>query len=437
MNERRNHGRKPARKRNTERSFLIGTVIVLSVLLCLLLGWVALMLQPGPELTLEAGDPLPQPGDFFPDKSGVTFVQDISGITMDVPGTHSVKLAWGIMRYTAKLTVQDTVAPTGTVHDATVLIPNTLSPESMVTDIQDETAVTVTFAQQPDLTAPGEQSVELVLTDLGGNTTKLAATVTVIKDTQAPTLLGVRDLLTYAGGTIAYRNGITVSDDYDENVTFTPDSSQIDLSTPGTYKLVYTATDASGNTTTKEATVTVLEKRENHVELDVIYKRVDELLAQFITEDMTDRQKAEAIYVWTRIHFTYSGHTDTTDYIQSAYQFLTTKKGDCFGYFALQKLMLERLGIPTIDVKKVKNYPSDSNHYWLLVSIDGGENYYHYDNLWSKYLCLVTDARLNSFSKAVKNCFNRDESLYPPTPTEALPESKLPWNDSKILNTKP
>ncbi len=51
----------------------------------------------------------------------------------------------------------------------------------------------------------------------------------------------------------------------------------------------------------------------------------------------------------------------------------------CFNYFAVTKLMFERLGIPNIDVKKVKNYEGDSNHYWSLVSVDGGETYYHFD----------------------------------------------------------
>ena len=105
--------------------------------------------------------------------------------------------------------------------------------------------------------------------------------------------------------------------------------------------------------------------------------------------------------------------------------------------FDIQKLMLQRLNIPTIDVKKVKNFEKDSNHYWLLVSIDQGETYYHFDNVWSRQLCLVTDKTLDQFSKYKDNCFNRDKSLYPATPTESLPESKLPWNDPKIMNAKP
>ncbi len=421
------------------RPFLMILVIVLAAVLCAALLFAWKMGAAGAKvLTVEAGSSLPAASDFFSDSDAeVAYLSGADSVVMDKPGRYPVTLSKGVWKYNAVLEVVDTVAPTATVLPVTVFSPNTVTAQDFVTDIQDSTQVTVRFEKEPDLSTAGEQNVTLLLEDLAGNKTQLQTQLTVIFDTQAPQINGVRNILTYVGDAVAYRNGVSVSDDYDESAKLELDSSAVDLSTPGVYTVTYRATDVSGNTAEAQAQVTVLEKQANHVEVDVIYEAVDSLLAKFITDDMTDRQKAEAIYVWTRVHFTYSGHTDTTDYVQSAYQFLRTKKGDCFGFFALQKLMLERLGIPTIDVRKVKNYPSDSNHYWLLVSIDGGQNYYHYDNVWSKYLCLVTDKRLNSFSKAVKNCFNRDESLYPPTPTEDLPASTLPWKDSKILNTRP
>lgn len=435
MTENTNPRRRPSRRKN-RRTGLRAAIVVLSVILALLLGWIFLMPKDAGEITIEAGASLPQAGDFL---EGAEFVSDISGISTAVPGEHSLKLSKGVSKYNATLIVRDTVAPTATVKDATVMIPGTVKPEDMVSDIVDATDVTVAFENQPDMATPGEQAVVLVLTDLGGNTTRLDAKITVVKDTQAPTILGVQDIIAYAGGTVAYRSGITVSDDYDENVTLTLDSSGVDLSTVGTYKVIYSATDASGNTATKEATVTVMEKQAGYVEPEVIYARVDAILEQFITDDMTDREKVEAVYVWTHRgdHLIYGSAPDRTDWLQTAYEFLDRKKGDCYWFYAIQKLMLQRLNIPTIDVKKVKNFEKDSNHYWLLVSIDGGESYYHFDNVWSRQLCLVTDKTLNKFSKAVNNCFNRDESLYPATPTEELPPSKLPWNDPAIMNAKP
>lgn len=273
-----------------------------------------------------------------------------------------------------------------------------------------------------------------------------APSSSAVSDKIAPVISGTKDLEAYTDGTVSYKSGVTVTDDQDPKPTLEIDNSQVSMSVPGVYDVTYIATDAAGNKTSVTVKLTVKVKPVNFVEPDVIYAKVDALLAQFIRDDMTDREKAEAVYVWTRRgghigpgHFTYSGSTSRhDDYLQAAYEFLQLKKGDCFYFYAIQKLMLERLGIPTIDCKKVPNFEGDSNHYWLLVSVDGGETYYHYDNVWSWDLCLVTDQQLDSVSAAVDSRpFNRDTSLYPATPTQPLPDGELPWNDAAILAARP
>lgn len=275
--------------------------------------------------------------------------------------------------------------------------------------------------------------------------TSLPAT-SVVMDLEAPVINGVKNLEVYEGTTVSYKKGITVTDNLDPNPVLEIDNSRVDISKPGVYTVTYKATDAAGNMTAVSIQVTVKVKPLNFVEPEVIYARVDALLAQFIRDDMTDREKAEAIYVWTRRgghigpgHFTYSGSTSRhDDYLQAAYEFLQLKKGDCFYFYSIQKLMFERLGIPTIDAKKVPQSAEDSNHYWLMVSVDGGNSYYHFDNVWSWDLCLVTDRELDSVSAAVESRpFNRDTSLYPATPTQPLPDGELPWNDPAILAAKP
>ena len=75
-----------------------------------------------------------------------------------------------------------------------------------------------------------------------------------------------------------------------------------------------------------------------------------------------------------------------------------------------------------------------------MVSVDGGKSYYHFDNVWSKGLCLVTDAVLDNFAAAnnlESDPFNRNPNLYPATPTEKLPAGELPWEDPAILAAKP
>jgi hypothetical protein len=273
-----------------------------------------------------------------------------------------------------------------------------------------------------------------------------SSSVPVFVDTTAPVISGTRDMVVYAGDAVSYRSGVTVSDDIDTKPTLSIDNSKVDLNKPGTYQVTYTARDAAGNTTSVTITLTVREMQDGFVAPEVIYAKADAILAQFIREDMTDREKVEAIYVWSRRdtgHLTYGSAPkgfdhESADWLQTAYQLLNrdVSKGDCFFFFAVQKLLLQRLNIPTIDCEKI--YDGNSHHYWLLVSVDGGKSYYHFDNVWSKSLCLVTDAELDAFSAAIdSNPFNRNPNLYPATPTEKLPPRELPWEDPAILAAKP
>ena len=273
---------------------------------------------------------------------------------------------------------------------------------------------------QVDLNAIGAYDIVYSVTDAAGHTTTAPSTVTVTDDCIAPTIQGVHNISLYLGGSASYRSGVVVSDDKDPSPTLEVDSSQVDLSNVGTYPLVYTARDMTGNETRLEVTVTVAEKPETYVDPETINAKADELLKKIVTEDMTAEAKVKAIYSYVRSHYTYSGHSDKTDWVQGAYVMMTSGQGDCFNYYAVTKLLLDRSNIPNIDVRKVRNYPEDSDHYWSLVSVDGGNTYYHLDTTPrvgdGDDFCLVTDAFLDAYSNANKGCHNRDKSLYPATP---------------------
>ena len=273
---------------------------------------------------------------------------------------------------------------------------------------------------QVDLNAIGAYDIVYSVTDAAGHTTTAPSTVTVTDDNVAPTIQGVHNISLYLGSAASYRSGVIVSDDKDPSPKLEVDSSQVDLSNPGTYPLVYTARDMTGNETRVEVTVTVAEKPTTYVDPETVNAKADELLKKIVTEDMAAEAKVKAIYSYVRSHYTYSGHSDKTDWVQGAYVMMESGQGDCFNYYAVTKLLLDRCGIPNIDVRKVRNYPEDSDHYWSLVSIDGGATYYHLDTTPrvgdGDDFCLVTDAFLDAYSDANKGCHNRDKSLYPATP---------------------
>lgn len=255
---------------------------------------------------------------------------------------------------------------------------------------------------------------------LAGNVPTVAVIESTGGDREAPVLSGIHDFIIYQGDTVTYMGGVTAADDTDENPSVTVDSSAVDLSSPGEYRVVYIAADASGNTAQTQATVTVLEKREGYAALDTIYAAADAKLSEIIRENATGREKVQDVYAWARLSLSYGGHSDRTDWRQTAYGMLTGGKGDCYGYWAVTKLLFERLEIPNIDVRKVKNSAEDTDHFWSLLSLDGGETWYHFDAT-PRYgegddFCLVTDTFLDAYSDSHKGSHNRDKSLYPATP---------------------
>lgn len=173
-----------------------------------------------------------------------------------------------------------------------------------------------------------------------------------------------------------------------------------------------------------EATAAATGPAETLPEADSIDAAADALLDTLLWDGATTQEQVYAIYRWARQSLSYGGHSDREDWRQAAYTMLTEYRGDCFGYFAVTKLLFERLGIPNIDVQKVRNYEDDSDHYWSLVSVDGGETWYHFDATprvgEGDDFCLVTDAFLDAYSDEHKGSHNRDKSLYPATPEEPL-----------------
>ncbi len=239
------------------------------------------------------------------------------------------------------------------------------------------------------------------------------------KDTTPPVIKKVDEISVYEGTSISYRKHIEFSDDTDLEPSFEIDYNSFDIETPGVYEVPFTVTDKSGNSTTQKIKITVLKKPKDYVEPDVIYAAVDKKLATLVNDNMSTRDKAKAIYNWARGYIYYQDHSDKSDYMMEAYRVLKGSSTDCFGYYAVTKLMFERLGIPNIDVKKVKNHENDSNHYWSLISLDGGQTYYHFDATPRRtggQFFMLTDAELDEYSNANKKSHNRDKSLYPATP---------------------
>lgn len=239
-------------------------------------------------------------------------------------------------------------------------------------------------------------------------------------DTEAPQILGVNKLAVFIGSTVAYRSGILVSDETDPAPKLAVDSSQVNLSAPGTYPVVYTATDSAGNRVSVETTITVSEAPTTYVDEAVIRETADALLATIVTDGMSLEEQVNAVYDWIEGHCYYIAEFDKSDYMQAAYLMMTTNRGDCYGFYAVSRLFFDRLGIPNLTVARTPNEIRASNHWWNMVSLDGGESWYHFDSTphmtYPTRTCLVTDTFLNEFNLLMPNYYYFDHDSVPATP---------------------
>lgn len=117
---------------------------------------------------------------------------------------------------------------------------------------------TVTY-NSVDTSTIGDKKIEYVVKDkLFKKEHKYYVTVTVTDDT-APVIEGKDSVTIYKNSKIDINSYIKVSDNYDKDLKITHEG-EVDTSKNGNYKVIYTVTDSSGNSSSKTITFTVKDK---------------------------------------------------------------------------------------------------------------------------------------------------------------------------------
>lgn len=274
----------------------------------------------------------------------------------------------------------------------------------------------------------GEKAAEAVIAEV----TEVAESLPEPEpDVTAPVIEGVRDLTVERGGTISYKKGVSVTDDRDEEVELEIDASQVKLHETGVYNLFYRAVDQAGNETEVICTVTVTEPAK--ITAEEVYALADEVLASTTTDDMSQYEKALALWTWCREKISYSSSADDQNVLDGAYRGLHARSGDCYTYYATYEVLLTRCGIDNMRVTRVGG---TSDHYWNLVNV--GDGWYHCDcsprtNQDRSFLCFMqTDEQVAAYSAHYQtlypgrpNYYGFDSSLYPERATAIIIENEL------------
>ncbi|WP_237266788.1 transglutaminase domain-containing protein [Thermoclostridium stercorarium] len=335
--------------------------------------------------------------------------------SLDKVGKYPVFINIDGKIYESAVEVTDTIPPQGVAEPVTAWVGDAVEPEKFIKEINDATSVTVRYKEEPDFNMEGEQEVSLVLTDEGGNETVLQTRLTTVKDTEPPEIYGDDKATAFIGVPFSYKKLVYAEDNRDGEVPVSVDASQVNLKVEGEYTAIFTATDSSGNTATKEVTISV---RQPSVTMEELEKLADEVLARITTEDMTLREKAWAIWKYVNTHIAYTGSSDKSDWMKEAYKGIVKGYGDCFTYYSVSQLLLNRIGAQTLSVERLTK-PGEARHYWHMVNL--GDGWYHFDatpQIRRFVAFMVTDEELEAYSRTYKDSYyyRYDKSKYPATP---------------------
>lgn len=255
------------------------------------------------------------------------------------------------------------------------------------------------------------------------NECRVTARVNVV-DTTPPVFEGLKSFTVNRGDSISYKKGVTVTDNSGEEISYDIDNSSFDINICGAYTISYSASDSSGNTVKEWITVTVLEP-DAVIDESTVLPMLDKIIASVITPEMTKYDQAYQLWKWIDTHMTYSSYSKYHDYWEAINGGLTTKKGDCYVYYALYSALLTRCEIDNLCVKRTGG---KTNHYWNLVNV--GDGWYHCDSSprprGDRYKCFMqTDEQIAAYTAAFAvngspNYYTFDPDQYPERNTEII-----------------
>lgn len=323
----------------------------------------------------------------------------------------------------ALIVLRDRKPPVATVHDAVSANGQKYEIEEFVDDVKDISDVHMSYVIPPDYENDGLQEIVIRFTDEAGNYSDKTLRLDVYHDRSAPVIYGDDEVYVFWNEPVSYKSFVTVEDDYDEECDLEVDNSQVDIAQVGEYDVVYTATDSVGNSSQKTIRLHVIEPDTDEYYLMKANELCDLIIEEITEPGMDDLHKVWAVYNYVR-EVPYVLTDYTRNYIREGYKFLNNYSGDCYGSYSAVRLLLDRLGIMNIPIQTDESY---TRHFWNMVSLDGGETWYHVDATnWTEWsyrpnMCMISDTRLDSISAEHGGTHYHNPADYPATPYDSMP----------------
>lgn len=332
-----------------------------------------------PEFVLEYGNLLTREDLLYTEEMAAELVtdEDLERINAAPVGEYILTSTLGNRTQECRITIQDTVPPVLELKEVQVFLGKRVKLKDFVVSATDASGdVTLTMLTTPDTSVKGTQTIVIEARDVNGNVTTAETTLYVVTDVTPPIISGVSKTMNVEkNSTPDFMEGVSGYDGTDGKVEVTVDSSRVALDTAGTYFLVYTARDSSGNVATVRRKVVVIHDAEDTAKLV-------ENIAGTLSND------PETIRDYVRKSISYSSSWGGDDPIWMGF---TEKHGNCYVHALCLKAILDLKGWNTQLI-----WVTNKTHYWLVIEIEEGV-WRHIDatpsNTHSRYSLMTDDER--------------------------------------------
>ena len=175
-----NNNQQASKKRPRRRAWPIIIGIILSLAAIAVAVYLFLYKDIHFQYRVELGAPVPTAEVFAKTHSvSVQYITDVSKISESETASHWVSILANGDERLVSLVIEDTTPPTAQPTHMTIAINQEISPDQMVTDIEDAGLVKIQWEQAPQFGIAGDYPVVIKLQDLSGNTSLVSSMLSI------------------------------------------------------------------------------------------------------------------------------------------------------------------------------------------------------------------------------------------------------------------
>lgn len=280
--------------------------------------------------------------------------EDFAKINTSVVGEYIVNAEKDGVKYQSKIKVQDTIPPILELKDISIYDTEQVKDyKNFIVSVSDASGEpTTALKTEIQYGIIGTQDIVIEAVDINGNKVEKTALLTIRKDTDGPSFIGLKDIYVAKHSTIDFYSGVSARDRQDGTCEFTVDSSGVNTGAAGTYYATYTSKDKKGNTTTAKRKVIV-----DHDAEDTTVK-----FNEFYDSYLAGKDIVSMAHV-IRAQIRYSSNWGGDDPVWYG---LTNGSGNCYVHANIMQRALSRAGYTSRLI-----WLQDQSHYWVLVNVGG------------------------------------------------------------------